>query len=527
MKNRIYFDSDLCLGKRAYKHPKQKWRTEDVLREMDRTGIAAAFAYHGLARHYSPEYGNRLLLDELAKSDRLYGCWVLLPDGAGDFPDIDSFLDQMREKDIRLAKMFPKSHYYAFDVDTVGRQLAGLEKAGIPLLLEWSEVEYKELSAILGLYPALQVLVQGASWGQERFLYSLMDKHPNMLLDFTAFQSNENIEFLCGKYGAQRLIFATNMPHKSPGAHRALIDYARISEEDKDLIAYKNLSRLTRISPRPVQLPDQDSLMLEAALGQPISVPVFDSHTHLIEDGGSHGTGRPMLRSDIQSMLLAYDRLGIDKMTIAAWLTNFADYEGGNESTLQGLSRYPERVVGYAGIDPNYSQDVAADAYKWHIEAGLLGLKPFYHLTPVRYTDGIYQKWWELANEKQLFCLADPGAYDHGQYMQDIDELARRYPEVSFFMDHAGRSFEVAQDYARVARANENVSLQLTYTTVPWGMVEYLTGEVGAKKVMFGTDAPMRDPRQQLGWVVYADIPLADKKLLLAGNMQRVLDRCR
>ncbi len=526
MKNRIYIDSDLCLGKRAYKHPAQKWQTEDVLREMDRTGIAAAFAYHGLARHYSPEYGNRLLLDELAKSDRLYGCWVLLPDGAGDFPDSATFIAQMQEKDIRLAKMFPKSHYFAFDNDTIGRQLAGLEKAGIPLLLEWSEVEYRELQAVLGLYPQLPVLVQGASWGQERYLYSLMDKHPNMLIDFSAFQSNENIEFLCAKYGARRLIFGTNMPHKSPGAHRALIDYARISAAEKDLIASGNLARLTGINPPAVPLPDQDPLMTEAALGQPLSLAVFDSHTHLIEDGGSHGTGRPMLKSDITSMIKAYDYLGIDKMTIAAWLTIFADYEGGNEITYEAVQRYPQRVVGYAGIDPNYSQDVAADAYKWHVEKGLLGLKPFYHLSHVRYTDPSYAKWWELANSKQLFSLADPGSYDHGQYMQDISVLASRYPEVSFFMDHAGRSFEVAEDYARLALAHKNVFLQLTYTTVPWGMVEYLSDQVGPEKVMFGTDAPMRDPRQQLGWVVYADIPLAAKKQILASNMQKVLDRC-
>ena len=47
----------------------------------------------------------------------------------------------------------------------------------------------------------------------------------------------------------------------------------------------------------------------------------------------------------------------------------------------------------------------------------------------------------------------------------------------------------------------------------------------GEERVLFGTDAPMRDPRQQLGWVLWADLPVATKKKILAENFQRILDR--
>ena len=58
-----------------------------------------------------------------------------------------------------------------------------------------------------------------------------------------------------------------------------------------------------------------------------------------------------MLKSDIDNMVKAYAYLGIDKMTITAWLTIFADYEGGNEITLHAMKKYPDKVIGYAGID--------------------------------------------------------------------------------------------------------------------------------------------------------------------------------
>ena len=50
---------------------------------------------------------------------------------------------------------------------------------------------------------------------------------------------------------------------------------------------------------------------------------------------------------------------------------------------------------------------------------------------------------------------------------------------------------------------------------------------VGAERVLFGTDSPMRDPRPQFGWLAYARLSEADKLAILGGNMRRILERCR
>jgi predicted TIM-barrel fold metal-dependent hydrolase len=85
---------------------------------------------------------------------------------------------------------------------------------------------------------------------------------------------------------------------------------------------------------------------------------------------------------------------------------------------------------------------------------------------------------------------------------------------------------EVAVEYAKYAKKYPNCYLQLTYTSVTLGSIEYLVKEVGADRILYGTDAPMRDPRPQLGWLVYANISEEDKRLILGTNMQKVLDRC-
>ncbi|MDF2670334.1 MAG: hypothetical protein K0R67_2640 [Paenibacillus sp.] len=522
-----YFDCNVNVGKIAYKHPLQMWRTEDLIEELDRSGIAGALVYHGMAKSHSPAYGNRLLAGELAKSTRLFGCWVGLPDQMGDFASPEKLLAEMKENGIKALKIFPNSHQFDPDKRTAGRLFDALAEERIPLLIDGGEATFAQLAGILRDHPELTVLLQGQSWSQERRLFPIMDEFEKLCIEFSALQSNAIIETAYERYGASRLFFGSGMPRKSPGAARALIDYAQIPEAAKKLIAGGNLAALLGINPPAAQAPDQDEITAQASRGLPIEIPVYDSHTHLIEDGGGTGSGYPMLRGDIDSMISMYRLLGIRRMSIAPWAgINGGDSEAGNEIAVQAISKYPDEVEGYAVIDPNYVSDVEAEARKWHQEKRFKGMKPYYYLSHIPYTDPIYEPWWKLGNELCLYALVDPAGQSDSVYISQIEELARLYPNVAIFMDHGARSFEIAVLYAKTAKAYPNVYLQLTYTTVTLGAIEYLVREVGADKVLFGTDSPMRDPRPQVGWLVYANLSLDEKIAVFGGNMKRIWDRC-
>jgi predicted TIM-barrel fold metal-dependent hydrolase len=53
--------------------------------------------------------------------------------------------------------------------------------------------------------------------------------------------------------------------------------------------------------------------------------------------------------------------------------------------------------------------------------------------------------------------------------------------------------------------------------------VEYLVREIGRERVLFGSDCVMRDAAPQLGWAAWARLPLEDKRLVLGGNIARLL----
>ena len=106
-------------------------------------------------------------------------------------------------------------------------------------------------------------------------------------------------------------------------------------------------------------------------------------------------------------------------------------------------------------------------------------------------------------------------------------DIARRFPDASFLIAHSCGSWDYAELVAKACQAAPNIYAEITLTPVPNGIIEWMCDNAGVDRVLFGTDAPMRDPRPQLGWVVNSRLPLAHKGLVLADNFAAVLARIR
>ena len=104
--------------------------------------------------------------------------------------------------------------------------------------------------------------------------------------------------------------------------------------------------------------------------------------------------------------------------------------------------------------------------------------------------------------------------------------MAQKYPNMTFLLAHTGQSYEIARCNLLVARERKNVFLEITYTTLTYGIIEYLTREIGADKIVYGSDMPMRDPAPQLAWICYSRISEGDKRKILGINMKKLMDRC-
>ena len=527
-----FLDCYASVGKWWNKDPDHPWTIERMLRDMERCGIHGALVYSNLARELQPSLGNEEVIRVCQANPRLIPAWVVLPDQCGDAPDTAKLIRQMLDNKVKAVKIFPRLHHFSLDDRTVGPLFRALAEAEIPLMIDNGEantdfvqISWDEVASICERYPNLNLILHSVRWEATRYLLPLLKAFPNLFVEFSNYQANRIIEFLVQQVGADRLLFGTQMMLKSPGAAKAFIDYADISEQDRRKIAGENLIRLLKLETIPEDYPQDvpaDKILLKARTGQPIDdMQVIDCHAHHFPKDHFDNAIAFMPNSDAAGIVERNKRIGVDITCSSPWVGIWYDWELGNLSTREAIRDFPNEFIGYATFDPRYVRNWETALKQCYQEWGMKGMKPYFPRNHVPYNDPIYRPWYQYGNEHRLFSLM----HFSENFEAEMDELAVQYPEISFLLAHSGMSYERAKKHIQLAKKHKNIYLEITYTTVTNGIIEYMVEHLGAARVVYGSDTSMRDPFPQFGWVVYADISENDKRLILGVNMRKVLDR--
>lgn len=221
------------------------------------------------------------------------------------------------------------------------------------------------------------------------------------------------------------------------------------------------------------------------------------------------------------------DALGIKTAAIMSWAGPVADDPlESNDIAARAVAGHPGRFLGVAYINPTHlSKSELMSEVKFRVEKeGFVALKPYGRIG-LKYNDPLYQPCWEYADEKGLYALLHTGGKAGG--MDVVADLARKYQNAQWVIAHSGGSYEMAREVVAVMKAHANIWAELTLTPVTNGVIEMMVLEAGDDRILFGTDAPMRDPRQQFGWVVWSDLPAKSRRRILGENFQRLLNMRR
>src|SRR5207245_9716708 len=92
----------------------------------------------------------------------------------------------------------------------------------------------------------------------------------------------------------------------------------------------------------------------------------------------------------------------------------------------------------------------------------------------------------------------------------DLVELARRHPDASFIGAHTGGDWERG---IRIIRDTENVFAEMAGFDPTSGVVEMAVRELGAERVIYGSDAGGRSFASQLGKIMGAELPESAREL--------------
>jgi predicted TIM-barrel fold metal-dependent hydrolase len=126
----------------------------------------------------------------------------------------------------------------------------------------------------------------------------------------------------------------------------------------------------------------------------------------------------------------------------------------------------------------------------------------------------------DVAREAGLIVNVHSGG--HNSHPHEIGALARRYPDVTFIMDHMGYRND-GEAALLEAEDNPNIYLGATIAAVEPSFVVNAIKRVGAERVIFGSNAPNVYPDLAAESLRRAKLGAEAEALVLGGNLSRLL----
>jgi hypothetical protein len=248
---------------------------------------------------------------------------------------------------------------------------------------------------------------------------------------------------------------------------------------------------------------------------------IWDLHCHL---SGLPGT-TPEAR--LRKLLEYADRMGVARLCVFMGLEFAYDpspekLRQENDEALRAIRAFPDRTFGFVYLSPKHTQASLDELNRCVRDGPMVGVKLWVaqrcnapELDPLiaRATElkaVVFQHTWlkitgDLPGESTPFDLA---------------ELATRHPKATLICGHSGGDWEVG---LRAIRPHKNVFADLAGGDPTAGFTEMAVRELGAERVIYGSDVGGRSFASQLAKVFGAHLSEQARRLILGENLKRLL----
>lgn len=520
-----FFDAKAAIGRGLKAHPKLPCTTADLSKEMQQCHVAQALVSLNEAKWWDPLLANRAVTK--MRGNGCYPIWMALPNTAGDFISESKLVKELDNLSIPAVQIYPKSQSWNPFSRNTKTLFDALSEGGWPIFVSLGEeLQIAELEELAGRFPNNKWIATNGGWFEQRAICQLLSSTSNVWITLERYHANFGIEHLCDLGLSERLLFGSNAPAASMGAARAYIDWAQIPLEAKKAIAGENLLNVLRgsFSESATGFVEPDAIMQDCMNGKPLGCGVIDCHSHILEDG-IHTGGMPvMLKGDANGLQKMASITGVKQTGVMSWVgIQTAREEEGHFPVIQAVERWPEEFWGLATIHVANRTDAekVAELEKIRKNRRIIGLKP-YPTFGIPYHDPRYDALWDYAQRHGLYVGMHPALWYQSE---EFISMSERFPHLQILAYHAGCSYEIADTVIQLCQQFPNIHAEINYSSVTGGIIEYLVNGCGEDRVIYGSDQPLRDPRQQLGWVVYSNLPEAVKIKILYANAAKFLSQ--
>ena len=111
----------------------------------------------------------------------------------------------------------------------------------------------------------------------------------------------------------------------------------------------------------------------------------------------------------------------------------------------------------------------------------------------------------------------------HPMDMMQMAQTASEHKHIPFIFAHPGERTRVLENID-IMKKQDNVYLDISGTGIlRYGVLRHLVNEVGAERILFGTDYPIGNPSAYVHGVLGEKLSDREKELILSGNAKRLL----
>ena len=255
----------------------------------------------------------------------------------------------------------------------------------------------------------------------------------------------------------------------------------------------------------------------------------IDVHNHVMEAVHKSDVSWAKVERTVETA----ERLGIDKLCCSRPITGGAlaaisAVREANESVLAAMKRYPDRIAGFAFIQPGNGQ-AAVDEISRCVDAGMIGVKLY---NQYKYSDPMVFPVAEKCIDLRIPLLGHSAHLTDAKTMAaqpktsdslDFCTLSWRYPELMLILGHinGGGDWEWA---IKGLRECPKVYLDTSGSVLESDTIEMCIRELGVERLLFATDQTMEGG---VGKILGANITDDQRQAIFSGNATAIFNRRR
>ena len=272
--------------------------------------------------------------------------------------------------------------------------------------------------------------------------------------------------------------------------------------------------------------------------------PVVDFHTHVypgwLRDGRERYVGvdatfgelfaDPKARmATAEELVAAMDRDGVDRSVVMGigW-TDVGLAREANDYVIESVSRYPDRLSGFGGVNPAWGEEAVLEAERF-ASLGLVGIGELHPDT----------QGYDLGDERAMGPLmeavgalglivlthsSEPVGHMYqgkGETRPDVLwRFIRNFPDATIVCAHWGGGLPFYALMPEVEEALANVYFDTAASPFLYDGRVFEAGAslVGAGRILLGSDYPLLRASRLLQQVEKADLPEGEKEGIRGGN---------